>query len=177
MDNFNEILEKLGQDYDSTLQKGTGDAYSRLSTIFEELGAYMREYIQDITLDEIKVVIGKLKGGGDLTLADKDQIKLWLVGDADTYSKMENNYQDWLDELGRLMNELRKFSDITPDVASCSKMRALFRDGSRVLADLFYFIEQKDRVEKFEKSSQNFTDTERGILVRLLEQKIQSPDF
>ena len=57
MENFNRIIDKLNEDYEQTMKNGQADAYSKLSTIFEELGEYLREYVQDETDIEIKTLI------------------------------------------------------------------------------------------------------------------------
>ena len=177
MANFNQIIDKLNQDYEATTQKGTGEAYSKLSTIFEELGSYLREYIQGITEDQIVAIIKKLKKNEQIISDDKEHIKLWLVGDAEYYTKMENNVEGWKNELKRLMGDINNFKTDNPDVVAACKLRGLFRDGSRVLTDIFYFLEQKDRVAKFDESTEEIDDSERQILIRLLEQKMKSPDF
>jgi hypothetical protein len=40
-----------------------------------------------------------------------------------------------------------------------------------------YFVQQKDRVSKFDESTQEIDDEERAILVRLLDQKLKSKEF
>jgi hypothetical protein len=177
MGNFIQIIKKLNDDYEQTMAKNAGEAYSRLSTIFEELGSYLREYTQDLTKNDIKKIIQKLKGGEAITDEDKEQIKLWVVGDAEYYAKMENNFEDWKGELKRIIDEINKFRTDDPDIVEASQLRALLRDGSRVLADMFYYIQQKDRLDQFNQSIQDIDSDERDILIRLLEQKIKSQDF
>jgi len=177
MDNFNQIIDKLTEDYQKTMESGRGEAFSKLSTIFEELGAYFREYVQGKTDLEIKAVIRKLKGGSVLTQEDLDLIRLWIVDDADQYARLENNFNDWKDELKRLVTVISGYKNSTADVKTASELRALMRDGARVLADIFYYLQQKDRVAKFEEASKQLGPQERGLLVGLLEQKIKSSDF
>ena len=177
MDNFNSIIGKLGEDYEMTMQSGSGNSYSRLSTIFEELGGFLREYVQERTDAEIKTVIKKLRDGNQLSEEDIDMIRLWVVDDAAQYMKLENNVDDWQVELKRLMDEILKYKDVESNVKTASELRGLFRDGSRVLADIFYYIEQKDRVSKFEEASKQLGPQERTLLLGLLEQKMKSSDF
>lgn len=177
MENFNSIIDKLNEDYRATFESGTGNAYSKLSTICEELGAYLREFVQNETDIEIKTVIKKLRDGNQLSEADMEMIRLWVVDDAAQYMRLENNLEEWQDEFKRLMEEITKYKDVKADVKSACELRGLFRDGSRVLADIFYYLEQKDRVSKFEQASKNLGPQERSILIGLLEQKVKSPDF
>jgi len=177
MENFNRIIDKLNEDYEQTMKNGQADAYSKLSTIFEELGEYLREYVQDETDIEIKTLIRKLRDGNQLATEDIDLIRLWVVDDAVQYTRLENSFGEWQDELKRLIGEISKYKDAEADVKTASELRALFRDGARVLADLFYFLEQKSRISKFEQASKQLGPQERSLLIGLLEQKMKSRDF
>ncbi len=177
MSEFTGIIKKLNEHYEDVQQKGTGEAYSRLSTIFEELHNHFREHIQELTVDEVQRVVGKLKRGEHITPEDKQQIKLWIVGDAEHYANLENNFADWQSELKRLMSVIGGFNTAKPSVEEISDLRGLLRDGERVIADIMYFLQQKDRVKNFEESTEEIDDQEREFLIRLLENKIKSPDF
>ena len=178
MGNFNQIITKLNEDYRATVKAGSEDAYIKLSTIFGELDEYLREYQQDLTGDDVKKVIKKLKENDTITPADLDLIRSWMVGDADYYLKYENNFNDWNTELKRLVEEISSCKGIdSPDVASISRLRSLFRDASRVIADILYYVGQKDRLDKFNSATQEIDPEERAILARLLEQKMKSKDF
>ena len=177
MGDFNQIITKLNEDYQATVRTNSGDMYSRLSTIFGELDQCLREYMQDLTGEDFKRIIKKLKGTDPISAEDLEFIRLWMVGDADYYLKYENNLNDWNKELKRLMDEINSCNIDNPDVATVARLRSLFRDASRVIADIFYYVEQKDRVTKFTDSTQDIDAEERGILARLLEQKLKSKDF
>ena len=177
MANFKQIFQKLNEDYDATMQQDSGNAYSKLSTIFEEIDALVRETMQELTKEEMKKIIQKLEKGAPVTPDEKDRIRLWIVGDAEYYAKMENNVADWKAELQRLMQELNRLESVQPDVGTLCKMRGLFRDGARVIADLFFYAEQQDRLNKFDEAIQEIDAEERGLLIGLLEQKIKSSNF
>ncbi len=177
MDNFNQIIEKLNQDYHTTVQNGVGEAYSRFSTIFEELNGYLREYIQEQTDQKIRSVLRKLKDGDSLSQDDIDVIRLWIVDDAEQYCRLENNFKDWQEELKRLVQEISAYKDRPADIQTASELRALFLDGTRVLADIFFYIQQKDRVSKFAQASQQLGPQDRALLIGLLEQKISATNF
>lgn len=177
MGKFSQIISKLNEDYHSTVQSGTGEAYSKLSSIIGELEEYLREYQQGLSGDDIKKIIRKLKSGEVIAPTDLDLIRLWLVGDADYYVQHENNFKDWSHELARLIDQTRQADVDTPNVTTVARLRSVFRDANRVIADLMYFVQQKDRVNKFNESTQDIDDEERAILIRLLEQKMKSRDF
>ena len=174
MGTFKEIITKLNEDYRAAVAAGRGESFSKLSTIFEELGKDMREYIQEESRPQVEEIIKRLKKNQPLSDADKKMIRLWIVGDAESYTLMENNYSDWLKELERLMFEISKFGKERLDVTEASRLQALFRDGARLLVNIFYYLEQKDRVHQFEETTREIDEQERQLLIRLLEQKKQS---
>jgi hypothetical protein len=177
MDNFSSIIDKLNEDYQQTIKRGSGEAYSKLSTIFEELGAYLREYVQGRTDDEIKTVLRKLRDGNQLSDTDLEIVRLWIVDDAAQYMKLENNFGDWQEELKRVISEITEYKKAEANVKNASELRGLFRDGARVLADIFFYLQQKDRVMKFEQASKQLGPQERALLIGLLEQKMKSREF
>ncbi len=177
MANFTQIIQKLNQDYTAAVQQDTGNAYSKLATIFEGLDAVARETMQDLGKEEMKAIIQKLEKGTSLTPAEKENIRLWIVGDADYYAKMENNVKDWKAELERLMQELNRLNVASPDVETLCTMRGLFRDGARVIADLFFYAEQQNRLNKFNEAMQEMDTEDKGLLIGLLKQKMKSEDF
>ena len=177
MGDFNQIISKFSEDYRATVQAGNGEAYSKLSSITGELEHYLREYLQQLSGDDVKKVINKLKGGGAISPQELDLVRLWLVGDAEYYLQHENNFSDWTKELARLVDQMNPCNVDKPDVTTVCRFRSILRDASRVIADIMYFVQQKDRVSKFNESTEEIDDEERSILVRLLEQKLRSSDF
>lgn len=177
MTEFIEIIDKLKEEYRQSLDRDTGEAYSRLSTFFEELNGVVRERIQELTAEEIKAVIKKLEKDEALSNEDKEKIRLWIVGDAEYYTQLENNYDDWKKELDRLVREIEKLNVQEPDVPTLFSLQALLRDGSRVLADIFYFKEQQDRLKKFLDSTKEIDPEERRLLIQILQQKLDSFQF
>lgn len=177
MADFTQIFSKLNEDFSDTMQKDSGEAYGKLSTIFEELGGVLREHFQELMGDEMIAIVKKLNGDDPITEEEKEKIRIWVVGDAEYYANMENNVEDWKLEMKRLMEEINTLQVKDPDVVTSLKLRALFRDASRTLADIFYFKQQKDRVARFEESIQMIDQSERQILAKLLEQKIRFLEF
>ncbi|MCK5082339.1 MAG: hypothetical protein KAR31_05485, partial [Candidatus Omnitrophica bacterium] len=140
---------------------------------FEEA---VREHIQEVTKNEILEIIKKLKEAVPLNEQEINYIKLWICGDADYYVKLENNYNDWTEELKRLMEEIKQEDVQQPDFNAASKLRARLLDGIRVIGDIVFFLKQKDRVKNFTESTEEIDPEESALLVRLLEGKIASPN-
>ena len=154
MANFKQILTKLNLDYDKAVQQGTQDSYARLATIFEELSKYLREYIREKTTADMLTIIRKLKQGAPLTPEYARQLRMWVVEDAEHATKLESHFADWKIELKRVMNQMSQFQIDEPDVETAHQIRGIFREGTKVLANITHFLEQKDRLEKFNSSLQ-----------------------
>jgi len=175
MTDLKTLLNNLNNDYNqANADKKTG-SYWKLSLTVSDFEATLREHVQHITHNEIAGIIKKLKLNSELTKEELKFVKLWIVGDAEHYVRLENNFQDWLDELDRLMDEIKKYDVDKPDYVAASGLRAILLDALRVLGDITFYSKQKDRIENFSKSTVEIDDEERKLIIRLLEGKIASP--
>jgi len=176
MTKIKENIAKINSDYDAlNKQFNTGNCW-QLSTTMQDLEGTLREHIQEITKNEISQIIKKLESNTELSNHELDYIKLWMVGDAEYYVKLENNYNDWLEELKRLINEINKFETSQPDFNDSSNLRAMVLDAIRVLGDILFFIKQQERVKNFTESTKEINPQERDLLIQLLKGKIASPN-
>lgn len=177
MANFNSIITKLTEDSQSAAARGTAEAYSRLSTILEELDGYFRESMQNLTEDGIREVIRKLRHGGAITEEDRSLLRLWIIDDAKRYIESEHNFDDWQETLKGLLGEISRYKDREADAATASELRGMMRRTAGVVADIFYYLQQQDRIARFEQVSQDPGPKERSLLIGLLEQKIKSSEL
>jgi len=177
MSNFNEFLNKLNQENEETQSAPGVGTYWKLSETLQTYEISLREHIQAITKTEIEQIIGKLKSNAPLDKQDLEYIRLWIVGDAETYVKLENNYNDWIEELKRLVGEINSTAKDEPSFTEASKLRALLLDATRVLGNIVFFQSQKDRVKQFVESTEEIDPSERDILIDLLQGKMNSPKF
>jgi hypothetical protein len=177
MAQFLEAFNKMNEDFARAGKSEKGEAYSNLATTLQRFEASLREYIQHTTKGEINAIMLKLKSAQSLTSDELDKVKLWVIGDAEFYTRLENNFVDWMNELKRLINEINKYQSNDPNIQTASKLRGLLQDGIRVLADIFFFLQQKERIENFTNATEEITPEEGMTLARILEQKLRSPDY
>ncbi len=174
---FAELSEKINHSFDDAQNNTDAASYQRVATIFSECEIQLREYIQEITKGEINRIIQKLEGRKDISVEELKFIKLWIVGDAEYYARMENNFQDWLQEAKRIVGEVSKTSQAEPDFEQASRLRAILEDGKRVLYDISFFLEKKEREAKFTEATLELDQEERDLLVKLLKNKLISKEF
>jgi len=144
---------------------------------FSSLERALREHIQLITQKQITSIIDKLKTKKPLAREDLSCIELWIVGDAQYYTKLKINYSDWMRELNKVLEDIKTLSQYDFDLDSCNTLRAVIKDGIRNLSDIDYFIREQQRVEQFQKSIQQLDDEGRDMLISILENKLESENF
>ncbi len=174
MNNMESIISRIKAEYITAKENMTTSDYWKLSTTLSEAEEGLREYIQEITSDQITLIINKLQGKDTLSKEDLDFIKLWIVQDADSYAKLENNFNDWVAEIDRLMGEYSKFVESDMNYEEASRLRSMLLDGIRVLGDIVFFLKQKDRVKNFTEATGQLNEEERDLLIRLLRGKMIS---
>lgn len=177
MSDFKELCSKLNRGFDDASTKGDEGSYRKLAGIFKEFEGNLREYIQDLTRGEIDAIIEKLEKGGQLTKGELASIRLWIVGDADYYIKLENNFEDWLSELKRLMDEINKINEAEPELEKALQLRAVLQDGNRLLPNIIFYLLQKTRVNSFNRAIAEIDKQGRKILIEMLRDKYTSQEF
>ncbi len=155
----------------------TDGAFQRAGSVLNESKNIVREEFQKETSAQIKEIIRKLSGQEPVSDQDMGLIKLWIVGDAEGYTKMENDFQDWLDEYERLRTVLNDYENKECTAEDLLKRHGILQDATRVNYDIANFLEQKNRIQKFESAMSGSLDKDgRNFLARILSDKLNSPD-
>ena len=172
-----KFLDMLNSGFKEASQKYDHASLSKFSLLLVDLENYMREYIQTASAPQIMKIVEKLNKGENLSIKDLDLIQYWLVGDAEYYAKLENNLQDWTDEIKRLVDEMNKFEGAKIELEEASRIRALLVDAMRTAGNISFYFQQKERLEKFRDSVKDLDQEERLLLIKLLVSKLGSDDY
>lgn len=152
-------------------------AFQKAGSVINEVKNEVREAVQQKTASEIKNIISKLRSNKPITDNEIALIKAWIVGDAIAYTKMENNFQDWFSEFERLEKSIADYESKECSVEELLKLHGILEDACRVSYDIAYFLENQDRIKKFEGAvSGGLNEKGKEILARMLLQKLESPD-
>ena len=173
-------IEGIAKIMENARIKMMDSTFQEAGTVLNDNKNIIREEIQNATSEEIKGIISKLKANRALTSEDMDMIELWIIGDAESYTKMENNLQDWLEEYKRLENIIRNCEGKDCTITDLFKLHGVIEDAIRVSYDIAYFLEDKARIEHFESSVKNVTnlgEETRDFLVNILMEKLGSLDY
>ena len=142
--------------------------FENLKVVLRKKRTETRERIQEANADPIAEIIYRLKSNEPLREDDIRILRLWIVGDADSYLREENNFQDWLTELERLEGILKGYEDrdLSPD--ELFRLQGILEDTMRVSDDIENFVRKKQRIEQFEASMKEDTPEGRQFLAKVL---------
>lgn len=177
MSRLGELSAEINNNYNAAEKNNDAASYQRLASAVSEYEIQLREYIQDITKGDISRIIQKLESQKEISAEELKFIKLWIVGDAEYYTRLENNFSDWLAEVKRIIGEINKINTAEPDFEAASRLRAMLEDGKRVIYDIAFFLEKKEREAKFTEASLELDKEEKDLLAKLLKSKLTSKEF
>ncbi len=136
-----------------------------------------REDLQEATAREMRPIIKKLENNEPLTDAEKNLVRLWMVGDAEAYTRLEDDYREWLDEFRRLSRALKEAEGQQGSVPELLNAYGLLEDAVRVAADIQFYLEEKERVAKFEQAVKALDKADSKLLASILKEKLSSPEM
>ncbi len=168
---------KVARIMQEALNSMTDDAFQGVGAALSQSREAVREQIQDQTSSRIlvKEVINKLSLNQRLTSEDIALMRLWIVGDAESYALCESNLNDWLEEYKRLAGALAGYENRACDAGDLFKLGGLLEDAERVTYDIANLLEKKERINKFEAAvSDGLDPDERETLVDVLNEKLRS---
>jgi DNA-binding FadR family transcriptional regulator len=135
----------------------------------------IRQAIEQATAEAIAAIIGKLEDNQPLDEAEKQTVKLWVVGDAEGYVKMENSLQEWLEEYRRLLEVIAAGEGQTGSVQELVEMHGVLEDAIEVTNDLAHFLEDRERVARCETALRSPTAEDNKFLAGMLKSMLASP--
>jgi len=154
------------------------ESFQRVGNVLNKVKNEVREAVQEITAPQIKSIISKLQSNKSITDDEIALIKAWMVGDAIAYTKMENNFQDWLSEFERLEKSIADYESKECSAKELLKLHGILVDASRVSYDIAYFLENQDRIKKFQNAvSGGLSEKDKEFLAGMLMEKLKSPDY
>jgi hypothetical protein len=170
------LIRKL-QDAHAKATLDNVGSFEALTHPLTELADQLRESYQASVAGPILAMIGKLRKGGALTQLELDLAESFIAGDAEAYTRLENDFQSWVLELGRLMKVLGGMSANLKGKVLLDAVGEV-DDARRVLGDICNYLEEKQRVVSFRRTTAQGLDAERSaLLADLLEQHLTSADL
>ena len=171
------ILQGISQSMKTLAGSDTAEDFSRMGAMLAQLKGKVREEMQAATAGDITKILKKLEAGQPLTPEEKDYVGLWVVGDAVGYTKIENDFQQWLAEFKRLGSALEAYESQEKSPQMMVEMHGLLEDAVRVAADIANFLEKKERVERFSEAINHLTTDDAKLLAEILKSMLTRSDM
>ena len=158
----------------------TADAFQQSAFGLGRQRTAIRETLQSITSDQILGVLERLAAGAQPSPEDLQLVRMWIVGDADSYLRQENNFQDWVAEFDRLKGVIGRYEGRPCSEAELLELKGILEDAVRVAHDIANYLEKRERVHQFEatvEASHAWDGAAREALLRILRGKLESPNL
>jgi len=138
----------------------TVENYSLLRAQLDELDSLARESLQSHT--GYQPLVSKLQNGSPLTPNELKTLRSLIVGDADYYVKYDDDFDRSKTDLGKILDEIRRLQSSEFDAETLMHLRVLCREASSALVPTLHYLEQKDRVRRFEEHTRGPLDRDAG---------------
>ncbi len=107
-------------------------------------------------------LVTKLQNGTPLTAEELGTLRSLIVGDAGYYLKYDDDFDRSKSELSRILDQIRQLQSGEPDVSKLMHVGVLCREAATLLASTEHYLEQKERVRRFEQATRGPIDREAG---------------
>jgi hypothetical protein len=172
-DQVMDTISALKEAANMALSAENAEQFTDFEKHVNEVEAYVREVQQSMWANEAKNTIKNLEKDAPLTPTDQAVLRAFIVSDAERYLAHENNYGDWKRELQRLMDDLMRRAN-TVDRDTIGDIRGVLKDAIRLVPDIRNYLEERQRVEKFEQAINVLDGPSRDMLARLIKEQLGS---
>ncbi len=171
-----EYLKGMSQAMKQAQADNTSESFGYVATQLVKSKNDIQQAIEQATAGPIAAIIGKLENNQPLTDAEKQIVELWVVGDAEGYVKMENNFQDWMQEYRRLMDAIAAWESKTGSVQELVEVHGLLEDAIKVADAAAHYLEDRERVARCQDALKNLSAEDNKFIAGLLQSMLSSPD-
>jgi hypothetical protein len=156
----------------------TDGAFQQAGCALSAAKQIVREEAQKKTSSQMKAIIDKLRTSDPISDQEASLIKTWIVGDAEGYLEMENDFPSWLSEYDRLVQSLADYEKKDCSSEELLMLRGILDDATRISYDIANYLENQGRVRKLESAlADGLDERERDVLVETLFHKLNSQDY
>ncbi len=172
-----QLLQGIYQSMKSISGNSTLDDLTRVSSELVQLKDKVREELQASTAEDITRILKKLAKQELLTPDERALVGFWIVGDAEGFTKMEEDFNEWQEEFRRLSGAIESYMGQSPSPQVLMEAHGLLEDAIRVAADISFFLEKKDRLERFHSAINNLTPEDAKFLASMLQSMMSRADM
>ena len=173
---ISENLEVLTDKLDETIKKFDAKILAEASVPIDELLEEIRKTVQDKLRDPIERLVQKLKNDEPLSPEEMRLVEKWVIGDAEFYTRIENNLLDWMVECKRLFSVLEHYKNegIEESENNLLGLGALLTDLKFTLSDVIRYSKAMNRVDEFKTMTRGGIPTAetKKLIAERIEEKL-----
>ena len=109
-----QLLQGIYQSMKGISGDSSQDDLTRVSAGLVQAKDKVREELQASTAEDLTSIIKKLKKQELLTPEERNLVGFWIVGDAEGFTKMEEDFNEWQEEFRRLSGLLETYAGQDP---------------------------------------------------------------
>jgi hypothetical protein len=158
-----EVVTKLSEALNTAAQCSAAETvenYSALNEQLWELNSLLGQSL--ISHVRYEPLLAKLQAGTMLTADELNTLRSLIVGDADQYLKYDDDFERSKSELLRILKQIRSLQSAPLDLETLMHLRVLCREASSALGPAMHYLEQKERVQRFEEHTRGPLDRDAG---------------
>lgn len=152
----------------------------RLEMELGELRSLARERMQERFQEDLLALAEKLESEASLDERDRGLLSAVTTGAARLYLKNEDDLDAWREEIRTLAATLEQMPDAEQDGASGLRAylqaQAAVEEAMRVVPDLRVYLQEGERMKRFEEVTRSLDSDERLFLARIIRDKLASPN-
>ncbi len=169
-----EVSERIEHLVRDAVRRPTVEAFELIEQQVNRFDTQLREVHQSLLADDARSAMASLKSGRALSEKEQSVLRALVVGDAESYLHMENNLHEWQTELNRLVGEMKRLASSDADSA-VFELRGVVRDAVRLLPSIRAYMDEKCRLDRFDRALTNLDKANRELLVQLVGEMLSSP--
>ena len=177
-DPLQDIINELKRSIERAQNNSTATNYQLVQMKLSELNGALREMHQAMTKKQMKIIIKKLGNNEPLDDREVELIREWIVGDAESYTTCERNFNTWLSLFTKLTRDLEDIysQDITSQ--KVLELGGLTQIAIRLIPNIVYYTSEKERSAAFDRAVSDGIDSFEAKAYRdILLAKLDSTDM
>jgi len=135
---------------------------------------YVREAMQDATAARMGEIVSKLRREQPISKADLELARLWIIGDAESYARMQREFEQYMEQFTRLESILQRYERQQNSVEDLVDAHGVLEDAIHLSYEIAKFLEHKERVTNFEEAIKDPSQLNYQALADVLVRKLQS---
>jgi hypothetical protein len=172
-----DALRGISQAINNAAASNDSETFTRVASELVNSKNRVREEFQALTADKIKAIIQKLEKNQPLDADEKECVKLWVVGDAEGYIKMEESLQEWLADFRELAGIIKDYETKPASPQDLVDVHGVLEDAVKIASAISHFLDDRDRVARFQKAINNLDAADSKLIADILRESLLSPDM